>query len=431
MSDSVQVLVDPGTFDCRNTGDLAMLQIAVRRLRLIFPGVSIQVFTDDPVALKRHCPDVQPIENAIRHTWFGDHSLLGRLHRYLPRRQSEAAARLTRRIRNRCPAAIETLLRMKLAVRARDRGSMKAFLESVHGADLVVACGQGGMTDVFGGHARRVLDTLEMAIRHRKPTAMLGQGIGPMSGAALLARARAVLPRVNLIGLREGRAGAPLLASVGVLPSRVVVTGDDAVELAYEARRPELGRGLGVNLRVAPHAETDDSLIGRIRPVLQRFAERHGVSLLPLPIAMHPSGTDDSRVLRELLRDDGSDGGRSLDTPLRVIQRTGECRVVVTGAYHAAVFALAQGVPTICLGNSAYVLDKFWGLTDLFGAGCRALALRSADLPEELSVALEDTWSAAPQLRAPLLEAARLQVAAGQAAYERVSAFVTPRRAAA
>jgi polysaccharide pyruvyl transferase WcaK-like protein len=45
------------------------------------------------------------------------------------------------------------------------------------------------------------------------------------------------------------------------------------------------------------------------------------------------------------------------------------CRVVVTGSYHAGVFALAQGIPVVATAASRYYHDKFSGLADLFGGG--------------------------------------------------------------
>ncbi len=90
---------------------------------------------------------------------------------------------------------------------------------------------------------------------------MLGQGLGPIHDAELLERAAEVLPRLTLIGVRESRSSVPLLSSLGVPPDRFMVTGDDAIELAYELRRdPRSCRSvhrpaIGVNVRVAPYAE--------------------------------------------------------------------------------------------------------------------------------------------------------------------------------
>src|SRR5207245_4256855 len=130
--------------------------------------------------------------------------------------------------------------------------------------------------------------------------------------------------------------------------------------------------GIGVHLRRAPLAAPDDTLLDCIRPVLRRAAAAHRAPLIPLPISQHRRGANDAVTLHRLLADcdPTGDGGAGCDTPAKVIAAAGRCRIVVSGAYHAAVFALAQGIPVVCLGGSDYYLHKFEGLVDQFGTGC-------------------------------------------------------------
>ena len=46
---------------CLNMGDVAMLQVAVARLRASWPWEELRVFTSDPGALARYCPAVTPV----------------------------------------------------------------------------------------------------------------------------------------------------------------------------------------------------------------------------------------------------------------------------------------------------------------------------------------------------------------------------------
>ena len=118
--------------------------------------------------------------------------------------------------------------------------------------------------------------------------------------------------------------------------------------------------------------------------------------------------------------DDESDGGLSLDTPLKVITQTARCRIVVTGAYHAAVFALAQGIPVVCSTNSPYYLAKFQGLKDLFSMGCEIVILSEPDFPGKLATAIEATWNSAEDVRLPLLQASHCQIEGSRRAYQRL-----------
>src|SRR5262249_38055324 len=114
------------------------------------------------------------------------------------------------------------------------RAEIQAFIDTVSRADLVVATGMGGITDAFPEYTSGVLTTFQLAIRYGAVTGMMGQGIGPLANADLVAHAREILPRIDLIALREELAGKPLLNALGVSADRFVTTGDDAIEVAYE-----------------------------------------------------------------------------------------------------------------------------------------------------------------------------------------------------
>jgi colanic acid/amylovoran biosynthesis protein len=217
-----------------------------------------------------------------------------------------------------------------------------------------------------------------------------------------------------------------LLEALGVSSDRVVTTGDDAIEPAYAARPTELGRAIGVNVRVGSAAGVDDADIAALGPVLRDFAQRFDAPLLPVPIARQQD-LDAASIERLLDRSGEDDGGRSLDTPRKVIEQVGRCRVVVTGAYHAAVFALSQGIPAVCLTRSSYYDHKFFGLADLFGDGCTTVSLHGADAAESLRLAVERAWKRADEVRAPLLQAAEDQIVWSREAFMRARNLVEAR----
>ena len=95
-----------------------------------------------------------------------------------------------------------------------------------------------------------------------------------MTTPHLRAKAAAVLPAVDTIALREALASRPLLVSLGVRLDRVVTTGDDAIELAYEERPAALGRAVGINLRLARAAGATERDIEPVREGLRRFLVR-------------------------------------------------------------------------------------------------------------------------------------------------------------
>ena len=102
------------------------------------------------------------------------------------------------------------------------------------------------------------------------------------------------------------------------------------------------------------------------------------------------------------------------------------CRAVVTGSYHAGVFALSQGIPVVGLAKSPYYRQKFAGLAAQFGEGCRVVGLpRGA---AELSADIFRAWQDAPRLRPRLQERAREQAEDSRRAYLRLKELFDSRR---
>ena len=419
------ILVDPGSYYCRNVGDFAMLQVAVARWKQLWPSASIDVLTNVPDALGVLGADIRPLSAAARSSWLQAH-LLGRFHQLLPSAAAASLEAAERRMKMDTARSLERALMLKHRLRGEDTSGVRQLLRSLRRADVVMLTGAGIMTDAFFRNASAILDTFEMAIRrppHRRPvTAIFGQGFGPLDHPVLRRKAAAVLPHIDFIAIRERRASLPLLLELGVRPEQITVTGDDAIELAYERRNPGFNRGIGVNLRVAYYANTDRSVIGPVRDALQAAAARFGAPLVPVPISQQDGGID-AAAIRELLADRTarSDGGSSLKTPLDVIDQVGRCRVVITGSYHGAVFALAQGIPAIALVRSRYYENKFLGLADQFGAGLELVQLDAEDFRQRLDGAVDRAWASAEHVRPMLLEAAARQLALSRRAYALVA----------
>jgi polysaccharide pyruvyl transferase WcaK-like protein len=257
----------------------------------------------------------------------------------------------------------------------------------------------------------------------------MGQGFEPIDNPALRARAQSVLPELDLVGCREKKFGPVILQSLGVNPTKIVVTGDDAIELGYRWRVAALGNGIGANLRVAWYAGVNKDMIEIVRDVLQGAARKHAAPLAPIPIATRcPS---DASHIQKLLAGYGNvlNEQDDLAEPRDVIRQTGLCRVVVTGSYHAAVFALSQGISAVCLSQTAYYVKKFLGLNAQFGDGCYVLTMDDVNFRDKLVETIDQAWELAEQYRPQLLDAAEQQVRAGQEAYRRVFEQVEQHRA--
>jgi polysaccharide pyruvyl transferase WcaK-like protein len=442
----VRILLDPGLHDLQNKGNIVMLQVAVSRLHRLWPTALIGVVTRGPNVLRYYCPEAYPVSLDDTANW--SRNKHNGLQQFIPRpvwrilfesrelvRYQRYMARNSPREGNALPVKGRDQNREQNVGENREAENENAAtnLEAVQGADLLVASGAGIMCDIAKVHALSVLDRLEAAIRNNIPTVMVGQQIGPIQDPALLTKAKAVLPAVDMIAIRERRIALPLLESLGVNVDRVIMTGDDAIEMVYKARSAKLGVGIGVSMRAQSYMEIEDSHLQIIRSVLHQAAAKFNAPLVSLPIS-YSFHEEDAQVIRQLLQGNNNVmaiGYTRFSDPLQIIKNTGWCRLVVTGVYHAAVFALAQGIPVVGLARSMTYKEKLLGLADEFGSGCQVIFLDQARLQEKLTATIETAWQAAEDLRPQLLEVTARQIELGHSAYRRMYQLVEskPRKA--
>jgi len=358
-----RVFVDHSGYDLLNIGDTAMLKATVTRLQERWPGARIQVVTTSRERLAALCPGTDPI------VLVPDRGPIG----WLPGRVRGGVG-----------------LRYKRAVSARPWAAWRfspgagQLLDALRRCDLAVCSGGGFVNDSFLLHASGVLAALRSVQRRGVVTAMLGQGYGPLNNQALEELASQVIPQLALISLRGPR-GQQAVSELRAGRDAPVVSGDDALELAG-AGQPAVGSALGVNLRATAYTGLQPRLAGQIASITETAAAAAGMPLRGLPISWHADGEDwralagafgaDSAVARTgwSVRDIGS-----------LAEAVAGCRIVVTSSYHAAVFALARGIPVLGISSTPYYDGKFGGLRELYGprAVC-VLAVSEGGWPDRL-----------------------------------------------
>ena len=415
-----RLLVEPGSYAMLNLGDVAMLQVCVDRLRALWPTASIGVITEAPDRLARYCPGVEPVALSGQQEWFGHPWAGGAYWPSLPAARRAPLERLARRVSDRSPRAARLAVRAQLLAREPSSDQLREFVGWLLRADAVIVSGRGGTTDVFLEDATQVLELVHTATALALPTAMFGQGLGPLDDETLRTLARDVLPRVDVLTVREQRAALPLLEGLGVPTERVAVTGDEALELVHRLRSETDDRpAIGVGLRLSGYSGMGESTAREIGRRVRDAAERHGADLRPITISLYPHEADE-RSLRHVL--DGQAGNAT--TPEEAIAEAGRCRVVVAGSYHAALFALGQGVPVVGLSATPYYEAKLEGLAELFPGGCTVVSVADPDFGHRLTAALDEVWEAADRQVPALMAAAERQIAAAWRAYGRFAETV-------
>lgn len=408
-----------GAAEYKNIGDIAMLQAAVSRLGGLWPGAWIGILTDSAPDLARFCPGAQAVSRLGAEAWVNDGILLGGLHRKLPRALSAMLSDSKHEVGGRFPNLLCAALRARF--RLRDSGQrlpeLEKFLAALRSCELLLVCGAGGFADSCREWNDYTLGLIEAALAYGKKVALLGQGLGPITDRSVLRRMSKVLPRVDLLCSRGTHGARAIAEQCGVRSNLFHTTGDEALEPAYDFRPRLLGYSIGVNLRVAPYSGVSVKQADAVGEVLLKAAERRGADLLPLPIATHPYA-DDRESISRMLRQKMTVGSmRSLDSPEGIYAQLAQCRMVVTGAYHAAIFALAQGIPAVCIAGSDYYAAKFAGLQELFSEGCSVIKLDEEFAIDRLASSIERVWEDAERLRPLVLNATRSQIAARREAY--------------
>jgi colanic acid/amylovoran biosynthesis protein len=252
---------------------------------------------------------------------------------------------------------------------------------------------------------------------------MFGQGIGPLGLRALRAQARSILPGLSILGLREDRVGRDLALSLEVQPSALVVTGDDALEIIGN-HASAVGDALGVSLRVSGYSGVDLAMAARISDLTLEMAAAFDAPIVGLPVSWH---TADAEVLRSVFLRRRNRAEIVLDdiaSPAALVTATATCRAVITGSYHVAVFALAQGVPAVCLTKSPYYDAKFGGLQALFPDACLVVSLDEPDFPGHMRAAVKQAWQLQATARIAAKETADRLRDAGRSAYAQFRATV-------
>ncbi len=421
----MRILVENGCYDLHNMGDVAMLQVAVSKLRQLWPDALIEVITDSPALLAHYCPGSHPVPAAGRYLWCRDRNLFRVFGLSGADGIDKLSLKLWNHIRRRRPELARALIGINARCRKVDVSQMDVFLRSLCACDLLVVSGGGDINDFFAGFAMTLLDVLEMSVRQKIPTVMFSQGIGPVNDPKLFTRASSVLKEVDMIAVREQRQSPWILKAMGVDRDRIVVTGDDAIALAYQKRKDQLGHRIGVNLRVTEYSQMKKEDVEIVRSVLHRCASKYNAALMSIPICFQQSCSD-VEVIDSILKgyEKGSVGGQGLDSPQELIAGIGSCRVVVTGSYHPAVFALSQGVPVVAMCRSSYYRDKFFGLADQFGTGIKVIYFEDGNWQRLIEEAIDQMWISAKDVKANLLKAAQRQISLCQAAYQRIQEMI-------
>jgi colanic acid/amylovoran biosynthesis protein len=447
----MKILIDHGSPQLANMGDLAMLQVAVKRFRELFNK------------------EGHPVEFAITSD-LTQEELTDKLITVL----GDSKVTVVNKLKKNRYTAIKR--RGSYYFFGHEAAYDQNLNEAMDDCHLVVSAGGGYFVNDFIFTASSVIDTLALAITKNIPTAILGHGFGELTKGKskvkdpaykhkkeLDTKFKRWLPQVNLIFVRENLFSTPVLYKYGVKSENIRLTGDDAIELAYNSKREESDSkfNIGFNLRTSTYSGiTDNKSISLLRDELLDFANRKSgatpktqvkFEILPISLVKHESDITSGKYVIDLQLQRRLAKKSSEYTPDVVIQAASTCRIVITASYHAAVFALSQGIPVIALIKSKYYEEKFLGLQKEFNAYPKVNGFNGIELinlpdiksppqynfgrpltlsePEiefklKFSTLLNELWDHSDIYQEPLLKCANRQIVMGKAAYNEIIQLV-------
>ncbi|HLH56001.1 MAG TPA: polysaccharide pyruvyl transferase family protein [Verrucomicrobiae bacterium] len=359
----MRIILDNGAYTLRNMGDVAMLQASVRRLRELADRPELMVLTTNPQLLNRYCPGTIPL------------SVKSRDAGYAPLRPAGS------------PWA-EWWARFKLRWKRVPKEAVE-FQNALAPAHAVFLCGGGFLNDLNPYQTRPVLRMLTDAAARGKRVAMFSQGLGPLESPELLSLLGMACRAGVKVALREPLHGVEILERAGANAARYSITGDDAIEAAVEHRNVVDQTALGFSIRQVAYSEVESKHLEIAGSALDELATRLSAQVVPLPVSFN-SHESDHAVISKLTGAEVPELGA--DEPEALIRATGRCRLVVTGTYHAAVFALAQGIPCVSFYVSTYYRNKMDGLSRQFPGGCKLVDLNLPDARVRLIQSALEFW---------------------------------------
>lgn len=436
----MRILLDQAVHDHRNKGNNSLLEVPLARLHRQWPDASLEVLSISPQFCKVYLPGTIPISP---YDLLEKGKRLEIAHRIVPRPVWQLFFEARERLRQAKRANQAARTTVHTPEPAHTQGKITGMgpnlpnnvsispavrYSRIADYDLYMPTGGGYMCDFDQRFLYDMFDRLEAAVTHRVTAVMVGQGIGPIEDPNLRARASQVLPLLDYIMIREERVARPLLELLNAPAEKAIMTGDDAIELAYAARKNSLGTGIGLSLRIAAYTQVDNAHVNAIRPIIRQAAQKYAAELVAAPIDVNEADLSYIEAIMEGYPRRSSSWMR-FESTTHLINRISRCRIMIAGTFHGAVFALSQGIPVVALAKSVEYQNKLTGLTTEFGQeGCQVIHLHEADMPQKLAHAIDAAWSAAEQLRPHLLQQAKRQIDMSLAAYQKIYDLVETRQ---
>lgn len=407
-----------------NTGDAAILD----GIRKVIRAAQIGPFTEQLIdkqapAVRKYYPHARIAQQFLGAT--PKRSLLQRIvakfdrHRFFPRLRNQRA----------WLASHDPAWSLLLEVDGRRN---RALLRE---ADLIVST--GGTYLVENYDMTSSLAQLALSTQSEAPVVMFTQSLGPFRGAATRARLRHILPKIDLILLRDAKSLGYLQELDIPLPQTRIVP--DAAFALADPKKIEVARhrplntalNVAVSVRYWAHYEGGGGQSGyfdAIRAAVTWLVRDKGadVTFLSTCQGVPEYWIDDSRAAAEIvasLPDDVRQRVRidsAFHTPATLMQQLAEFDLVVATRMHMAILSLCSGTPVVPIAYEFKTKELFEGMG--FPTWTQDINTITG---ETLSAAIDNYMQMLPVLRPKLMDAVLDNHAAAMAVSDIIRRVVT------
>ena len=414
---NLHIIIDWGGYSFSNLGDIAMLQVAVERIKSKFSDANIWIFTTNEEQLRKYFPGSQPIFTRTREIWRRTR-LLPIPYRIIPKKIRKLVQNFESTYKYNHPKSAVIIMQITNFWKNSTDKQYLEFFEKINKSDFTIVSGGGFINDMFPEHTRNILSTLLIANKLQKPAGMFGQGIGPLNNQELIKLGKKTFPELKTIGIRESITSLQILKETGIKKEKIFVTGDDAIELVIQYPSVSIIQDcVGINIRLAKYAGNLEIYLDQIGNVISKIALENKLKIIPIPIHIGDDYRDIRASERTCLIDfEEIETAKKIDTVEHLILQINRCRIVITGSYHAAVFALSSGIPVVGIAESDYYKSKFLGLANQFSIGCEVVDLSEENPFENLKKSIQKSLDL--NVKDQLIEKAMEQVNKSKQAWD-------------
>jgi polysaccharide pyruvyl transferase WcaK-like protein len=378
----MRLLVEHGYSN--NFGDIAMLEGAVLRLKIMLPKADIFI-----IEKPKFSSMLWLMDRIQKHEAYGIKPFLWSKIKRIPilKFYNEEWRRICCKLTLRYFETFSTASQITLPQACNPKKiTLGKYCEQF---DALCLTGGGYLTDIFYGELFRKCLLMLTFAEQNKPIILTGQQLGPFRSEMLKTFLLKALSKTNFVGLRDHGYSLSLCLQAKLGAERYSVMGDDSfgiyafdessIEKLIAGYNLKTNEFISFNVRFAKYAFKHSAYIYKIAKIAETLIEKFDMPILIVPIALNDYDSDitsGERLAKAINSDRVSVMNNTAHlTPSLVKGVLGRAFGAVGISYHFCTFSLSMGIPAVCIYADDYYSQKARSLCDFWADQRLAVSL--------------------------------------------------------